>query len=127
VGVNELSCILCELSGIPEQLSLSQKVVSGSEESRQKVRAECQKVSFGIQSWMAAEPLNRLMFTFINIYARLAISRYTIFDTLPNAPQGLGLAGAALVQPLAAMVKVQAREEHFTRHGLQEVCEGIDR
>ena len=90
VGDNELFCILCELSGILEQLSHSHKVVSGSEESRQKVRAECQKVSFGIRSWMAAEPLNRVMFTFINIYARLAISRYTIFDTLPNAPGGSG-------------------------------------
>ena len=73
-SVRRLSmCILCELSGIPEQLSRSQKVLSGSEESRQKVRAECKKVSFGIRSWLAAEPLNRVMFIFINFFARLAI------------------------------------------------------
>jgi hypothetical protein len=59
--------------GIPEQLSRSQKVLSGSEESRQKVRQECKKVSFGIRSWLAAEPLNRVMFIFISFFARLVI------------------------------------------------------
>jgi hypothetical protein len=79
-SVRRLSmCILCELSGIPEQLSRSQKVLSGSEESRQKVRAECKKVSFGIRSWLAAEPLNRIMFIFINFSARLAIFSVNYF------------------------------------------------
>jgi hypothetical protein len=81
VKVNELSCILFELSGIPEQLSLSQKVVSGSGESRQKVRAERKKVSFGIQSRLAAEPLKVLKF-FLSVSMHDSQFLSALFSTL---------------------------------------------